>query len=175
MKEVVNPYSAPTAVIADVGVDAEMEAIRREHISIEASLRSVGLLYYLGTIGFIVSGIVTFAGLFGFGTISLVLGVAMGVVGYGLRTLQPWVRIPAIILAVLGLLGFPIGTLINGYVLYLLLCTKGRFVFTPEYESIRKATPHVRYRTSIIVWIVVGFLVLAIASAVVLPMFVSGR
>lgn len=174
MTEVVNPYSAPTAVIADVGIDAEMEAVRQEHISVEASLRSVGLLYYLGTIGLIVSGLVMFAGLFDIGMISLALGLAMGVIGYGLRTLKPWVRIPAIILAVIGLLGFPVGTLINGYVLYLLLCTRGRFVFTPEYEAIRKATPHVRYRTSIVVWIVVGFLVLAVAAAVLIPVLSRG-
>lgn len=170
MTEVVNPYSAPTAVVAEAGIDAEAEAVRQAHISVEASLRSVGLLYYLGTVGLIVSGIVMLAGRVEIGTITLALGVAMGVVGYGLRTLKPWVRIPAIILAALGLLGFPVGTLINGYVLYLLLCAKGRHIFTPEYEEIRRATPHVRYRTSIVVWIVVGFLVLAMAAAVLIPM-----
>ena len=174
MTEVVNPYSAPTAVVAEVGIDAEAEAVRREHISVEASLRSVGLLYYLGTIGLIVTGLVMFVGLFDIGMLSLVFGVAMGVVGYGLRTLKPWVRIPAIVLAALGLLGFPVGTLINGYVLYLLLCAKGRYIFTPEYEEIRKATPHVHYRTSIVVWIFVGFLVLAMAAAVLIPMLSRG-
>ena len=174
MTEVVNPYRAPTAAIADVGVDAEMEAVRQDHISVEASLRSVGLLYYLGTVGLIVSGLVMFAGPLQFGLISLVFGVAMGVIGYGLRTLKTWVRIPAIVLAAIGLLGFPVGTLINGYVLYLLLCAKGRYIFTPEYEEIRKATPHVRYRTSIVVWIVVGLLVLAMAAAVVIPMLSRG-
>lgn len=175
MSEVVNPYSAPTAVIADVGVDAEMEAIRQDHISVEASLRSVGLLYYLGTIGLIVSGLAMFAGLVQYGLISLVFGVAMGVIGYGLRALKPWVRTPAIILAAIGLLGFPVGTLINGYVLYLLFSTKGRFVFTPEYEAIRRATPHVRYRTSIVVWIFVGFLLLAMAAAVLIPLLSRGN
>ncbi len=174
MTEVVNPYSAPTAVVAEAGIDAEAEAVRQAHISVEASLRSVGLLYYLGTVGLIVSGIVMLAGRVEIGTITLALGVAMGVVGYGLRTLKPWVRIPAIILAALGLLGFPVGTLINGYVLYLLLCAKGRYIFAPEYEEIRRATPHVRYRTSIVVWIVVGFLVLAMAAAVLIPMLLGG-
>jgi hypothetical protein len=88
--------------------------------------------------------------------------------------LKPWVRIPAIILAALGLLGFPVGTIINGYVLYLLLCARGRYILTPEYEEIRKATPHVHYRTSVVVWIVVGFLVLATAAAVLIPMLSRG-
>lgn len=174
MTEALNPYSTPKALIADVGVDAEMEAVRQAHISVEASLRSVGLLYYLGTIGLIVSGLAMFAGLVEFGVISIVFAVAMAVVGYGLRTLKPWVRVPAIVLAAIGLLGFPVGTLINGYVLYLLLCTKGRFIFTPEYEAVRQATPHVRYRTSIVVWIVIGFVLIAFVAAVTIPMLAAG-
>lgn len=174
MTEVVNPYRAPTAVVAETGVDAQMEVVRQAHIAVESSLRSVGLLYYLGTLGLILSGIVMLTGSTEIGAITLVLGVAMAAVGYGLRTLKPWVRVPAILLATLGLLGFPIGTLINAYVLYLLLCAKGRYIFTPEYEEIRRATPQVRYRTSLLVWIVVSVLVLAMAAAVLIPTLSRG-
>ena len=46
-----NPYAAPAAPVADVGANAEAEAIRRAHISHEASVKAVGLLYYLGGVG----------------------------------------------------------------------------------------------------------------------------
>jgi hypothetical protein len=47
------------------------------------------------------------------------------------------------VLSGIGLLGFPIGTLINGYILYLFLSKKGRTVFAPEYQEVIEATPHV--------------------------------
>ena len=48
-----------------------------------------------------------------------------------------------------GSSGFPIGTLINGYVLYLLLSQKGRTIFTDAYRRVVTETPHVKYRTPI--------------------------
>ena len=45
---------------------------------------------------------------------------------------------------------------------------------TLERVARRKATPHVHYRTSVVVWIVVGFLVLATAAAVLIPMLSRG-
>jgi len=54
------------------------------------------------------------------------------------------------------LIGFPIGTLIHGYILYLYWGTKGRKVFSPEYKQIIAGTPHVKYKTSIIIWILLG-------------------
>jgi len=46
-----NPYAAPAAPVEDVSANAEAEAIRKAHISHEASIKAVGLLYYLGGIG----------------------------------------------------------------------------------------------------------------------------
>jgi hypothetical protein len=39
-----NPYAAPTARVEDVPANAEAEAIRKAHISTEASVKAVGLL-----------------------------------------------------------------------------------------------------------------------------------
>jgi hypothetical protein len=47
----------------------------------------------------------------------LVLGLAAILVGSGLRQLRRWTVIPVGLLSGIGLLGFPIGTLINGYIL----------------------------------------------------------
>jgi hypothetical protein len=82
--------------------------------------------------------------------------------GRALRTLRPGVRIPTVILAGLGLLGFPLGTLINGYILWLVLSKKGQFIFSPEYPAIVKATPHVKYRTSLLAWIALGAAVILV-------------
>lgn len=98
--------------------------------------------------------------------IFLLLGAGQLWVGYGLRRLRKWARIPTGILSGLGLLAFPIGTLINAYILYLLFCQKGKMVFSDEYRAVIEQTPHIKYRTSIIVWIVLGLLLLLIAFAI---------
>ena len=70
-------------------------------------------------------------------------------------------------LSAIGLLGFPIGTLINGYILYLFLSKKGRTIFAPAYQDVIAATPHVKYRTSIVIWIFLALLVGLILFAAV--------
>jgi hypothetical protein len=97
----------------------------------------------------------------------LVFAAAEGWIGWHLRKLDPRAKIPATLLAILGLLAFPIGTLINIYVLYLLHSAKGKYVFSPEYRAVITATPQIRYKMSIIVWIFIWFvlaLVLLVAG-----------
>lgn len=163
-------------------VDAE--AIRRAHLSHEASLRAVGALYLLG------SGLLTFAAVASLITlvgetpapetedVSLVVAVLFLLlaalqfqVGRWLRALNPKGKTPATVLAIIGLLGFPIGTLINAYILYLLNSKKGVVVFSPEYAAVRAATPHIKYKTSIIVWIFLGLLLALLAAALIIPAF----
>jgi len=180
MADVVNPYSVPKSAVADVGPEAEAEAVRQAHISTEASLRSVGLLYYLAfascalgaIIGFATPGAATDGVGVGIGVavVMLVLALIFAAMGYGLRGLKPWVRVPGIVLSIVGLLGFPVGTLINAYVLYLLFCAKGRYIFTPEYAAIAAATPHVRYRSSAIMRGLMIVLLIGIVAAIVVPM-----
>jgi len=178
MSNATSPYAPPAARVDDVSASAnpEAEAIRRAHISHEASIKSVGILYYLGSVLLFFAGV---GQMFSARAdpLMLVIFVAVGVgglfAGYGVRALRRWGRIVGCILAALGLLGFPVGTLINGYILYLFLSKKGRTIFAPEYQDIIAATPHVKYRISILVWVflalLIGFLLLAIA----LPMFVK--
>jgi hypothetical protein len=57
-----------------------------------------------------------------FGLFVAAMGVvANGLVGWGLWGVKPWARIGAIVLAVLHLPGFPIGTLIGALILWYLL------------------------------------------------------
>ncbi len=186
-----NPYASPTAdLTASVSADPairEAETIRNKYISHEASLQSIGILYWLGCVMMILFLFVSVIGTF-FGTsnlsreaihlaiigvICLPLLVLNGWLGYGFRKLDPRVRIPAGILSALGLIGFPIGTLISAYILYLIFSAKGKVVFSPEYKEIIRLTPHIKYRTSIIVWILL-FILLAVILLAIGGAIISG-
>ena len=173
-----NPYAAPAAPVEDVSTNAEAEAIRRAHISHEASIKAVGFLYYLGGVG------VTLAGIMGLASggapavvlsaLMLLVGVGQFFAGWGVRGLTHWGRVLGCVVSGLGLLAFPIGTVINAYILYLFLSKKGRTVFSPQYKDVIAATPHVKYRTSIIVWIFLALVLGLIVLGIAMPYF-SGR
>ncbi|MBI3360748.1 MAG: hypothetical protein HY023_06520 [Chloroflexi bacterium] len=50
-------------------------------------------------------------------------------VGYGLLKMMKWARIAAIVLSVLALCSFPIGTALGGYVLYLMFQEENKQAF----------------------------------------------
>lgn len=154
----------------------EYEAIRHEHLKHEASLKSVSLLYFLGGAFMILGGFVSLmnvlmisdelgatatGGMIGGMTIFLLLGILMIFLGKWFRSLNPKLKIPGSILAALGLLQFPIGTLINGYILYLIHSQKGKMVLSAEYKDVIEATPDIKYKTSKVV-IVLGILVIGV-------------
>jgi hypothetical protein len=177
--QMINPYAAPKANVEDVSADAEAEAIRRANLNHEASIRSIGTLYYLTASGVALGGLGAIAQAWtgrwslGGAAILVVLGLLAAVfflLGRGLRTLRRGARVPTIVLAVLGLVGFPLGTLINGYILWLMLSKKGQFILTPEYAAIVEATPQVKYRMSILVWIFLGLIVAGVLAAILIPM-----
>src|SRR5712672_1863875 len=127
MSEAINPYAAPTARVDDAGANPEAEAIRRAHLSHEASIRAIGILYYLGGGALTIAGI---ASLFGaekepaalaVAVLLIAVGAGQLVAGWGVRAFRSWGRVVGCVVAVIGLLGFPIGTLINAYILYLFL------------------------------------------------------
>jgi hypothetical protein len=163
-----------------------VEQMRKEHLKHEASVKSIGVLYYLGGIGLLFVGIgaVISGGARGGGAETIVvisiaalcalLGIGQLCVGAGLRRLKKWARIPTGILSGLGLLGFPLGTIINAYILYLVFSQKGAMVFSDEYRTAIEQTPHIKYRTSIIVWIFLGLLLLLIAMGIIAPI-IAGR
>lgn len=49
--------------------------------------------------------------------------------GYGLLKVQKWARVAAIVLSVLALCSFPIGTAMGGYVLYLMFREENKQAF----------------------------------------------
>lgn len=183
-----NPFAAPLTEttreddVATVGGD--QESLRRMHLKHEASLRSIGTLFLIfavfwGFAAFVYVLIITealpaeadepisAAGL-GFAiAITAALSACLGIAGYYLRKLTPGVRPWAIVLSLVGLIFVPIGTIISLYSLYLLISRKGTFILSEEYQHIRAATPHIKYKTSIVVWILLALvLVLAVLGVI---------
>ena len=163
------------------------EAMRKEHLKHEASVKSIGFLYYLGGVALLLIGIGTVIGIGAGGggrgepvvailmsAFLLVLGAGQLWVGTGLRRLRKWARIPTGILSGIGLLAFPLGTIINAYILYLIFSEKGKTVFSVEYQAVIEQTPHIKYHTSIVIWILLGLVVALIAFGLIAA-FVARR
>ena len=156
--------------------------MRREYLKHEASVRSIGFLYYLGGTALVVMGVVmmTAAAAMSGGIAAVpslfLLGLGIGQlwIGRGLRKLKPWARLSTGILSGVGLIGFLLGTIINGYILYLIFSQKGKLVFSDEYRAVIEQTPHIKYRTSILVWILL-ILVVALIAFGLLGFFLSKR
>jgi len=153
------------------------DQIRNDHIKHEASVKSVGFLYFLAAAFLILAGVMGITANQGtglmVGLLLVLFGVAQIWVGIGLRGLKSWARIPTGILSGLGLLGFPLGTLINGYILYLVFSKKGKTVFSADYQRVIEQTPHIKYKTSIVVWILLGLLLLLMGLGLFAALFGS--
>ncbi|MCD6171160.1 MAG: hypothetical protein J7J36_01905 [Thermoplasmata archaeon] len=61
------------------------------------------------------------------GAVVIIIGLIDFLIGYGLWTLKPWARMAAIIFAIIGLINFPIGTIISIIVLW--------YLFKPEIKE----------------------------------------
>ena len=138
-------------------VENDDEKIRRDHIKHEASVKSIGSLYFLAALFLILAGVAALFVPRGSGPIAgfffLFIAGLLITAGIGLQRLKTWSRIVTATLAVLGLLAFPFGTIINAYILYLVFCKKGSTVFSDDYKRVIEATPHIKYKTSIVLWI----------------------
>ncbi|XZE34523.1 hypothetical protein SH501x_005346 [Pirellulaceae bacterium SH501] len=180
-----NPYAVQSTEFMSTPMTGDAESTRRKYLNHEVSVKSIGTLYYLGGFFGLMAGVmyagmgINFAtgGTLGPGPAmgereKTILGMTMAIASvvafsisilqiwtaYGLKRLKPYSRISGSIIAGIGLLGFPIGTLICAYFLYLLLSAKGDFVFSQQYRDVIQQTPHVKYKTSLIVRICVGLL-----------------
>lgn len=176
-----NPYAAPVSASVMRG-SSDDEVVRNQYLSHEASVKSIGTLCILGGgLGLILGIFYLGTGIaakfppelehlkifmIGLGIFFLVFSALQIYAAISVRKLEGVGRIMTTVFSAIGLLGFPIGTLIGAYFLYLLWSEKGNFIFTPEYQRVVKATPHIKYKTSIVVWILLGLLLLLIVVAV---------
>ena len=158
--------------------------MRNEFLKHEALVKSVGILYFLFGGMLLISQISMISMIFSmtpeigvFMVFTMILYLLVGIgfifIGVGLRKLRRWVRIPVSIFAGLGLLGFPFGTLISLYILYLIWCAKGKMVFSTEYAEIIEATPDIKLKTSFITKLLVACLFIAFLAAILIPAFTT--
>lgn len=177
-----NPYAPPLGSPAPLVAEPSGAAVvRRQYLSHEASVRSIGVLYYVGSVLLLTAGAVMlyFAiaadGLspeerapdFGLGIAYLVFATLQGAAGYGLRRLRRWAKPIAVVFSIIGLLAVPLGTIISGYILYLLLSRKGSVVFSDHYQHVIAKTPEIRYKSSLLVLVLLAVLItVAIVSII---------
>ncbi len=173
-----NPYAPPADQSVMGSPLSDVESVRQAHINHEASLKSIGTLYILGAIILVPMGLVLIVLAFpkanpqvepaesviiaGVGMAYLVIGLLQCAIAVGLWKLQTWARWTAVVLSAIGLLAIPLGTIIAGYFLYLLLSQKGTVVFSDQYKQIIAATPHIKYKTSKILVLLLLLLLLVI-------------
>ena len=159
-----NPYEAPQPEDSASPPDhivGSSEEIRSMHLKHEAAVRSIGLLYCIGgglplmiVPLMLLDRNITSRNVEDAIAIALIAAVPL-TVGAGLRRLRAWGKVGGIILGAIGLLLFPVGTVISGYTIYLLMCAKGSTIFSSEYKEIIAATPQMKPRTSVIIWILI--------------------
>lgn len=176
-----NPYAVLPIGNSNAETESEDVRLRKAHIGHEANVQGIGVLFRLG--GFLALLIALFQGAISFSAVRIdstlffgalafaAVGIFQIVVGEGLRKLRPWSRIVAAILSMIGLLAFPIGTLVGPYFLYLLLSKKGAMVFSEEYRKVIETTSHVRYQTPVVLWVILLALLAAFAA---IPFFLFG-
>ena len=180
-----NPYASPTAELEYAepvsASHSEAEHIRRMYLKHEASVKSVGLLYYCSALFLAVGTIGSFIAMldegalpaFGIAALYLVLAVASFFVGRGLRRLDSRVRLPVGIFSGLGLLMFPMGTIINGYIFYLVFSEKGRKIFSPGYREVMEQTPHIKYKSSVLALFLLALIIAVVAVGLVFALMAN--
>lgn len=149
--------------------------MRRANLKHERAVRSIGILYYFSAALWLLFGTTAFrnpstGGKMG-GLFMVLLAAGFIGLGRGLSRLKPQARRPAIILACVGLIGFPIGTIINAYVLYLLCGQSGKTMFSPQYQQVVELTPDIQCRTSLIVRVLFWILIAVLGLGAVVVFF----
>ncbi|HTJ79787.1 MAG TPA: hypothetical protein VL357_12400 [Rariglobus sp.] len=152
------------------------ETTRSEHLRHETTILMVGMLYYVAAGMMMAAAVaslvlkngteaaVRFASLMG------LLAAGYGFAGYLLRRLDARARYAASMMAVLGMLAVPIGTVFNAYVLWLVHNKKGRTVLSPEYRQVIAETPQIQCRVINSV-LALGIVMVGIAIYRILEMF----
>lgn len=187
-----NPFASPTSESPNVAPEAQQqgydERIRRNHLRHERGIKAFGVLYVLGgaliTVAFFVLPLVAISEMpddSKVNSLALVITLAAAMVGIiqivvaiGMIRLKAWARMPAVMLSILTMLGFPLGTLIGGLCLVLVLSKKGIFVCTPEYQRIIENTKHLKIGTPPIIWILLPILLLVLVVAIAAASAVFG-
>lgn len=161
-----NPYATPDSLQTAENALSEVEETRRLHLRHERSIQSIGLLFYIGA-AVLIAGACAFVVIswrdpnfeaIAFSATMLGCGIAFGFVGRGLRAFRPWARTMAIAFSCVGLLFIPIITAFSIASLITLFSPQNKVVFSPGYEAVIRATPHMKSPISKIAWLLLAIL-----------------
>ena len=186
MAEEVNPFAAPQTApepyLPEALADDEMVALRQRYLKHEASVRSIGFLYYFAAFIMAATAIMALSGIatgvapgpveLGLVLFLFAIAIALFFGGHWLRRLDRRARFVVAIFSGLGLVQIPIGTIIHGYILWLVFSRKGSVVFSAHYQKAISCTPHIKYRSSKVL-IVLLVVVLAILSLAIVAAFLG--
>jgi hypothetical protein len=180
MDNPLNPYASPESkiMIAEQNPSSfsEAEQIRHRFFKHERAIKSISLIF---TLGYLFLGVLLLVLMIdaiklsnpSFTIMIVIIFLPFIILYYwiarGLRKLNPSVRIPATLFSLPGIFIFPLGTVLTAYILYLIHCEKGNYIFSPEYRHVIMETPHIQIRTSFIVWILIIFLLLLFICAII--------
>lgn len=167
-----NPYAAPQTFGTLPDHPSPAQQIRKAHLNTEACIRATGFFYNLGGGFALLMGALPFVteATAGRGPqvatdlLLIALGIALFIVGAGIRRLKPWSGVAAGILSGIGLLGFPLGTLVCACMLYLTFGQKGKMVISEPFKTVIAETPHIKYRTFMAIWVTAGLTALVVES-----------
>ena len=176
-----NPYAVGETQTALLSSRTPEEKLRHQYIKHEAALQSLGVFYLIAAV---CAGMWAATGIWAAlsivdpvprsAALSPYLALLAVAVLHGLGGIQLWrlkrsARAAGLVIAVLGLLLFPCGTLLGPYAMYLLLSHKASVVLSDSYHSAVVVTPHItptKFRTSatvlgVALLIVIGGILLA--------------
>ncbi|MGJ8677747.1 MAG: hypothetical protein ACSHX0_09540 [Akkermansiaceae bacterium] len=175
-----NPYEAPvTQAPVSAQVASDDETLRRRYLKHEVSVKSISTIYWLGAAGLLFSSFSLFSMMSSMNAVQgsregswvfytfPAMGALLIAAAVGIRKLKFWGRVTATVVSSVGLLGFPIGTVVNLYILFLLWNKKSKVVFSEDYKLVISKTPHVKYKTPKVVWILLLVVVLLVAAAII--------
>ena len=148
-------------------------------ISVLAVLNFLGGAFtLLGGLAIVATATDQGAAVVGIGVIYLLISGIQITTGIGLWNLRPWGRTLQIVLACIGLIGFPIGTLVSALILYYLFRPGIKVLFsgkqapdlTPdERASLAELSASGVSAITVIIVVLVGVVLCAIVSAIAIP------
>ncbi len=176
-----NPFASPQTsnedYVPELAILDDAERIRRQFLSRENNIRTLGGITILGCVLLLVLaiGIISSAIELPLGVLELVIisGVCLGLsvvhgwVGYGLMKLNPKVRLPAIALCIPWMFYFGIATIISIMSLIALTGEKGKYVFSMQYKEIIAITPDVKLKMSkVVTFLLIAMLIIGIVGLI---------
>ncbi len=128
-------------------------AVRAAHLHHETTVLMMGRLYYVAAACLLITAItivvmrqngegLRIASFFG------MLAAGHAFAANMLLKLDARARFSASVMALVGLFAIPIGTILCGYLLYLVHSAKGRMILSPEYRDIVAKTPEFKCRVT---------------------------